>query len=49
MIIQSTDINHVKELLYWSVLTGKQMNVFKARDVLWHTQACTVGWSVQVC
>lgn len=47
IILQSNDT--VRELLYWDIMTGKQISVVnKIRDVAWSSWSCTVGWPVQV-
>lgn len=48
IILQSNDT--VRELLYWDIMTGKQISVVnRVRDVAWSSWSCTVGWPVQVC
>lgn len=46
IILQSSDT--IKEILYWNVYTGKQINNTKEiRDASWHTWESVLGWPVQ--
>lgn len=45
-VLMSNDV--AREILFWSVSTGKKINSQKLRDLTWESWSCTYGWPMQV-